>query len=133
MNKGIFRYFYVVVVLLNTMFSFAKISEETAYTLNLSNNVPLEIFETSTTEFKQNLFDFEVIEDSIVITESEIEEEAASNDSFNKRFNFFSTYFVLGISKNQFSCSQNKLSYSKYIAYLSSLTSRNISYCVYRL
>lgn len=133
MSKTAQKYFYILVILLNGICSFANsnVFSNTSFTYNDNNCSIIE--QTKDTQFKQINTNLEELKKSIEISESEIEEEEKIKITTSNNFNFFDTYFNTEICANFKHLVQNRLAPCKHKDYLSSILSLYISFCDFRI
>ncbi len=130
MFKKLQKYFYLLVILLNGILSFAN-SGNTYFTYNKTVNSITE--QVSNAEVKVSKTIFANFKKSIEVSESEIEEEEACTITFCNNFNFFNAYFNIEICANFKHLVQNRLAPCKHIEFLSSKPSLYISFCDFRI
>ena len=129
MSRNAQKHFYLLVLLLNGILSFAN-SGVSNFTYNEIKHSTTEFISNS--DLKQVFVDVNYLNDFVEISESEIEEETYKSN-INKNFDFFYAYFGSEICENFTLFTKNKLTPSKYLNYLSFISSRNIIFCVYRI
>ncbi|MCB0749612.1 MAG: hypothetical protein KDC90_19300 [Ignavibacteriae bacterium] len=125
------KFIFLVLLLINSIFSFGN-TNISSYQKFCDKNLT-SFDKDSSSNVTQKVFDFVNINDKIEISETEIEEEETSINSYNHLFDFFKAYFDTEICENSQPFFNNKLTLNKHISFLSSITPRNITYCVYRI
>jgi hypothetical protein len=133
MKRSLQKHIYILVILLNGIFAFASSNQKSAYNYSINT---VNSFNKNTKEFpqlKKIIFNEEDSNDKLEFTESDLEEEESFLIHTNQNFNFFLAYFDTKICANHSLFIQNRLAPCKHINYLSTLSSRYILLCVYRI
>lgn len=138
MKKKLLKYFYLVILTFigNIVFANSNVdfsANSFSKTISSDEEFHLQELEKLVVFYKQTDANYETHHDKIEISESELEQEDTEYSIFDNYFNFFSAYFDTNVCANHSQFIQNRLAPCKYIDYLSTIPSRNIFYCVFRI
>lgn len=133
MSKMKLRYFYFLILLLNGIFSFGNsVTPHLPEFVNSDYIISITI-QHPKLEVKKSLIEFETYKDKIEVLDSEVENDEENTDHLPNTFNFFDTYFSVEIGANSIKLKKNRLTSCKHIDYLSSISSKNIIFCIFRI
>lgn len=124
---------YFFLLLLSGFFASANANQKVVSHFSYKKDTSHVTLTKEFSKINSVVFNQENSNDKIEIAESDFEEEEVVLASNLENFNFFLAYFDTKICANHSLFIQNRLAPCKHIEFLSTLSSRHILLCVYRL